>query len=90
MLLIRCPWCGERPQIEFTFKGDASVERPSESASQEEWYDYVYTRTNPRGEYTEWWHHTAGCRHWIKVHRNTLTHEVYSSEPPVHKPREQE
>lgn len=81
MLLIRCPWCGERSQIEFTYGGDATVERPQASGSDQEWYDFVYTRDNPRGKHIEWWHHTAGCRQWIKVTRNTWTHEVLDSSP---------
>ncbi len=83
MLLIPCPWCGERAQIEFTYHGDATVERPSLDASDNEWYDYVFTRDNPRGEHTEWWHHTAGCRQWIKVKRNTMTHKISGAQPAV-------
>ncbi len=85
MLLIKCPWCGERAQIEFTYRGDATVERPDIEADEAQWYDYVYTRDNPRGEHTEWWHHTNGCRKWFKVRRNTWTHEILSSEPGVKK-----
>ncbi|MDE0309913.1 MAG: sarcosine oxidase subunit delta [Acidiferrobacterales bacterium] len=80
MLLIPCPYCGDRAQTEFTYRGDATVERPPAQASAQEWYDFVYTRDNPRGEHTEWWHHSAGCRRWIKVRRNTWTHEVLGSE----------
>ncbi len=79
MLLIPCPWCGHRPQTEFAYLGDATVERPEPDASDEQWYDYVYTRSNPRGEHEEWWHHTAGCRQWIRVKRDTMTHKVLSS-----------
>jgi heterotetrameric sarcosine oxidase delta subunit len=28
------------------------------------------------GWHTEWWHHSGGCRQWVKVVRNTLTHEI--------------
>ena len=80
MLLIPCPHCGERAQTEFTYRGDATVERPHAEDSAEKWYDYVYTRDNPRGEHTEWWHHTSGCRRWFKVRRNTWTHEILGSE----------
>ena len=83
MLLITCPWCGDRAQTEFTYRGDATVERPAPSDSKEDWYDFVHTRDNPRGEHVEWWHHTAGCRKWFKVRRNTWTHEVIDSAPPV-------
>lgn len=82
MLLIPCPWCGERAQIEFTYRGDATVERPDLSSDEQHWYDYVYTRDNPRGEHSEWWHHTGGCRRWLVVRRNTWTHEVVSGHKP--------
>ena len=80
MLMIPCPWCGERAHTEFTYRGDATVVRPAADDSAQDWYDYVYTRDNPRGEHTEWWHHSAGCRRWIKVTRNTWTHEVLDSQ----------
>lgn len=80
MHLIYCPYCGERAEIEFTYGGDATVDRPDPTTvSKEEWLDHVYIRENPRGPHVEWWHHTAGCRRWIKVRRNTWTHEVLGS-----------
>lgn len=83
MLLIECPHCGPRAQTEFAYGGDASVRRPAdpEKVSTEEWLDYVYLRENPRGPHVEWWHHSAGCRSWFKVRRDTLTHEVLASAP---------
>src|SRR5438309_1863013 len=32
MLLIPCPWCGARNQIEFTYGGDATKRRPTPDA----------------------------------------------------------
>ncbi len=75
-MLIKCPYCGERPSEEFTMLGDASVKRPT-SNDKEAWYDYVYLRDNPKGRFSEYWHHGAGCRSWLIVERNTETHEVY-------------
>ena len=84
MLLLECPWCGERAQSEFSYGGDATLERPADpqAVSLREWVDYVYLRENPRGPHLEWWHHTSGCRRWFKVKRNTWTHEVSGSAPP--------
>ena len=81
MLAITCPFCGPRPYIEFAYGGDAGVERPADpqSVSVDAWCDYVYLRDNPRGPHLEWWQHTAGCRRWIKVLRDTATHEVLGS-----------
>ena len=84
MLLITCPWCGPRAQIEFTYGGDASVTRPADpdGVSAEAWLDHVYLRDNPRGPHDEWWQHTSGCRSWIKVRRDTWTHRMIGSGPP--------
>ena len=84
MLLITCPWCGPRAQIEFTYGGDASVVRPADpdAVSAEAWLDHIYLRDNPRGPHDEWWQHTSGCRSWIKVRRDTWTHRMIGSGPP--------
>ena len=84
MLLITCPWCGPRAQIEFAYGGDAGVVRPAdpEAVSAGEWLDHVYLRDNPRGPHDEWWQHSAGCRAWVKVRRDTWTHRVLGSGPP--------
>ena len=84
MLLITCPWCGPRAQIEFAYGGDAGVARPAdpEAVSAGEWLDHVYLRDNPRGPHDEWWQHSAGCRAWVKVRRDTWTHRVLGSGPP--------
>jgi heterotetrameric sarcosine oxidase delta subunit len=77
MILIDCPYCGPRAHIEVTYGGDATVSRPDPAtASTREWLDHVYLRDNPRGPHLEWWQHTSGCRAWIKVRRDTATHEV--------------
>lgn len=81
MLRIKCPWCGVRNEDEFAYGGDATVKRPADDASQDDWYDYVYTRDNPAGRHTEYWHHVAGCRAWLKVERDTLSHEIFGVEP---------
>ena len=49
MLLIPCPWCGPRNQIEFTYGGDATVRRPAADAPDAAWFAYVYLRDNPHG-----------------------------------------
>ena len=77
MILIPCPHCGPRAQIEFSYGGDATVVRPDPDAvDTQAWLDHVYLRDNPRGPHLEWWQHSAGCRAWIKVRRDTLTHAI--------------
>jgi heterotetrameric sarcosine oxidase delta subunit len=81
MLLIPCPWCGSRNQIEFTYGGDATLARPSPDAPEAAWVDYVYLRDNICGAHDELWYHGAGCRCWFKVRRNTRTHDILASAP---------
>ncbi len=81
MLRIECPWCGPRNEDEFSYGGDATVERPADDASMDDWYDYVYTRDNPAGRHSEFGHHVNGCRAWLRVERDTVTHEIFSVAP---------
>jgi sarcosine oxidase subunit delta len=76
--LISCPHCGSRSKEEFSIRGDASLTRPAPDAGSETWYDYVYLRNNPKGRHSEYWHHSSGCRRWLVVERDTVTHAVYS------------
>ena len=79
MLNIKCPYCGDRSQKEFAYGGDGTVIRPelNQEISDEKWDEFVYLRKSPRGKHIELWHHIAGCRQWIKVQRDTVTHEIF-------------
>lgn len=81
MIRIKCPFCGERDHSEFTYGGDASIVYPALDASPEEWYDAVFLRENIRGMQSETWHHVNGCRMWLIVQRDTMTHEIRSVRP---------
>ena len=81
MLLIPCPWCGLRNQIEFTYGGDATLRRPLPEAGESAWVDYVYMRDNPCGPHEELWWHGSGCRRWFSVRRDTRTHAILGSAP---------
>jgi heterotetrameric sarcosine oxidase delta subunit len=76
MLRIPCPWCGERDEIEFRYRGDAHSRRPAADAPLEEFFNHTYVRANPRGWHLEWWLHVGGCRTLLKVLRHTLSHEI--------------
>lgn len=78
VIRIECPWCGPRDEIEFSYRGDASVQRPAPDAAASMFHDYVYARRNPRGWHAEWWHHSHGCRQFLRVVRHTLTHQVHA------------
>ena len=75
--LIHCPHCGVRPKEEFQIKGDAGLIRPAPNAPDKAWADYVFVRDNPMGRHKELWQHTSGCRRWLIVERDTVTHEVF-------------
>lgn len=81
MLLIACPYCGERAETEFTYGGEAGIARPSDpqALSDEQWADYLFMRKNPRGPHRELWNHAQGCRRWFEVERDTLTYEIKAS-----------
>ncbi len=75
---IKCPFCGLRDEIEFTWGGEAHLTRPEnpESLSDEQWADYLFTRKNPKGIHHERWCHTYGCGSWFNLSRNTVSHKI--------------
>jgi len=79
MLIIACPYCGPRVQAEFTY-GGADLPRPAPEDSTEAWFAYVYLRDNPKGPHAELWQHSAGCRTWLRVRRDTRSHDVIAVE----------
>lgn len=84
MLLIECPWCGCRDQSEFHAHGEAHIARPEDpdALSQEEWGDYVFFRTNPKGIHYERWVHSHGCRRWFNAMRDTVSDNIYATYKP--------
>ena len=78
MLLIPCPWCGPRPETEFSYGGEAHIVRPKEpdTLSDEKWADYLYMRSNARGPYLEQWCHASGCRRWFNLKRDTVSYQI--------------
>jgi methylglutamate dehydrogenase subunit B len=69
---IPCPFCGERDLSEFVYYG-AADNRGAD-------YEAVYLRDNPAGPHRELWYHVHGCRSWVRVVRDTRTHQVMSVE----------
>ena len=78
MLLINCPYCGERDESEFSFGGEGGISRPTnpDALSDEQWADYLFMRKNPRGLHHELWNHAQGCRRWFNVERDTVTYKI--------------
>ena len=79
MMLIPCPWCGERLHTEFTCGGEAHIVRPDPcAASDADWADYLFMRKNPKGVHHERWFHAHGCRRWFHMARDTVSHRILS------------
>ncbi len=78
MLLIGCPWCGPRDEIEFRYGGQAHVAYPPDPSAVDdaEWGRYLFVRDNPKGVFRERWRHSAGCRRWFNVVRDTTTNRI--------------
>jgi sarcosine oxidase subunit delta len=75
MLVIHCPYCGDRPELEFSYGGQAHVARPAhpDAVSAEEWVEFLYLRNNPRGVHAERWRHVRGCARYFNALRDTQT-----------------
>lgn len=84
MLLIACPWCGDRAESEFTYGGEAGIVRPPNPDDLDDaaWADYLFNRANKRGWHRERWCHSLGCRRWFEVERDTVTYEIRGSCKP--------
>lgn len=78
MLLIDCPNCGPRSEIEFRFGGESHIQRPGPHGAvvDEAWADYLFYRQNPKGELRERWLHFAGCGRWFNIVRDTVSHRI--------------
>lgn len=82
MLLIRCPWCGDRNETEFHYGGQAHVRHPEDphALDDQQWGRYLFVRDNPRGQFAERWSHSAGCRRWFSILRDTVTNATGPNE----------
>ena len=91
MLLITCPYCGQRPELEFSYAGEAHIDRPVRPAdlNDEDWTTYLYTRANPKGAHAERWRHLHGCGRFFNAIRDTrsdvflATYKVGEQAPEV-------
>jgi sarcosine oxidase subunit delta len=83
MLLITCPHCGPRPELEFAYAGEAHVARPADPAalSDEEWGAFLYQRSNAKGPHAERWRHLHGCARFFNAVRDTATDRFLATYP---------
>jgi sarcosine oxidase subunit delta len=74
MLLIDCPWCGRRPEIEFRHAGEAHIRRPvGPEISDTQWEAFLYKRANEKGLIAERWRHVHGCGRFFNALRHSVT-----------------
>jgi sarcosine oxidase subunit delta len=75
MLLVTCPYCGPRAEIEFRCGGEAHVARPVDPSQLDDtaWSEFLFYRSSPRGVHAERWLHTHGCGRWFNALRDTLS-----------------
>ncbi|WP_028921160.1 sarcosine oxidase subunit delta [Pseudonocardia acaciae] len=78
MLQIGCPWCGPREETEFHYGGQAHVAYPERPLELDDaaWGEYLFVRDNPKGTFAERWVHSAGCRRWFNVVRDTVSNRI--------------
>ena len=74
MKLIPCPINGPRPIREFHFGGELRSMPDPQSATDEQWADYVFDRNGEPGVRREWWYHTPSGV-WFVALRNNVTDE---------------
>ena len=81
MLLIPCPYCGERPEPEFAYGGEAHIERPPQPSEvqAQAWANYLYRRANVRGVHAERWRHARGCGRFFNALRDTTTDQFLAT-----------
>ena len=77
-MLIDCPECGPRDEVEFHYGGQAHVPYPTDGGAgldDTAWSRYLFFRDNTKGAFAERWVHSAGCRRWFNAVRDTVTYE---------------
>ena len=76
MLLIHCPYCEEdRPELEFRNAGEAHIARPENIAeiSDEEFAQFFFIRSNPKGLIYERWRPIPGCARFFNAVRDSVS-----------------
>ncbi len=81
MLLIHCPYCGPRPELEFAYGGHAHIARPADPSqvNDDDWGEYLYLRKNTRGVHAERWRHVRGCARFFNALRDTTTDQFIAT-----------
>ena len=86
MILIHCPYCEQDlPELEFAYAGEAHIARPADPSklSDEEWRDFLFIRSNPKGVHFERWRHLNGCARFFNAARETVGDKFLEGDAPV-------
>lgn len=81
MLIVPCPYCGERPEIEFAYAGQAHLARPEQPSKLDDdaWSRHLYVRSNAKGIHAERWRHVHGCARYFNALRDTRNDRFLTS-----------
>jgi heterotetrameric sarcosine oxidase delta subunit len=79
MLWLTCPRCGPRPLDEFAFGGERRPVPDWIQGDDARNLDEVWMFENLDGVTSERWFHSAGCRRWLTVRRDTSTDTLVAS-----------
>ena len=74
-LRLHCPHCGVRAIEEFVHGELPEIPATLADINARD-LDKAFMHTNADGVVTERWFHTAGCRRWFTVTRDTRTNDV--------------
>ncbi|MDP0927973.1 sarcosine oxidase subunit delta [Paracoccus onubensis] len=82
MQIFTCPFCGPRDETEFHFAAEAGKKRPmpAETATDDEWAEYLYMNSASRGKAQEVWLHVT-CGEFFLMTRDTVTRDVTAVTP---------
>lgn len=80
MKIMPCPLNGPRNISEFVCAGEVVPAPDPAQASDAEWADYVFMRTNPAGTVLEWWMHVPTA-YWFIAERDTRTDRILRTFP---------
>ncbi len=76
MIQLPCPWCGLRNVVEFRYVGESRPRPDPATTTPEQWREHLYIRANPRGQVVESWYHSAGCRRYFRLQRDTVSNQT--------------
>lgn len=75
MKILTCPINGPRPLQEFVYGGVIRHMPDSNTATDQQWADYVFNRAGEPGVHKEWWYHVASGT-WFIAERDHLKDEI--------------